>query len=373
VDVSALIQKLGLDDKAVTDLIEHGKKLMTLYRSVTDNPSSNDKVSPADCKRMVEDFAKLLREQGCASPDPKIKSRASRIMRDLYNYASPKILFQCGEKNIYQIYIMNADGSDKRPVVSSSASDGSPVISSKNKVVFFSNRTGNTEIYTVDLDGSNLKRLTKNQVDDFQPNWRPDGKKIAFVSDRDDKSEIWVMDTDGRNLKQLTENVVLEGDPAWSPDGKKIAFSSMRDDQQELYVMNADGANQTRLTISPGTFDYAPCWSPDGKRIAYTLHAIKGGANAIYIMDADGKPADSGKKPAMLAAGIKNAAGPAWSPDGKRIAFASRAGSVCAEIYAVDIDGQNLKRLTNDEQRDDHSPCWVPSPYEELAHLFANP
>ena len=371
-DAPAIVQKLGSDDSAVrekaqADLIDHGKALMSVYKSVSDNPRSNDKFSPADYRRMVENFAKLLREQGCNNSDQEIKSHSKQVVKTLYDYAMPRIVFQSkGDKGFYQIYIMSIDGTNKRPLTSSSADDCNPSVGDNNNlVVFDSGRDDNTEIYTVDLDGNNLKRLTKNDVEDYQPCWSPDGKKIAFVSgNRKEKGAIWVMNADGKNAKQLTENWAFDGDPAWSPDGKKIAFSSMRDEQQEVYVMDADGKNQTRLTVSPGAFDYSPCWSTDGKKIAYVLHAIKGGANAIYVMDTDGK------NQARITMGIKNAVGPAWSPDGKLIAFASRAAGPCAEIYVMDEDGKNVNRLTQDE-RDDHSPCWVPSPYQELACLFA--
>ena len=98
------------------------------------------------------------------------------------------------------------------------------------QIVFSSERDGNPEIYVMDTNGGNQRRLTNNPDDDWEPSWSPDGKRIAFSSDRDGASEIYVMDADGSNQLNLTNNNPgLDSSPSWSPDGKRIAFSSNRD------------------------------------------------------------------------------------------------------------------------------------------------
>src|SRR5436305_10206918 len=90
-----------------------------------------------------------------------------------------------------------------------------------------------------------FKRLT-NVIDSY-PMFSPDGKKIAFESNRSGNFEIYTMDIDGAHIKQLTNDTAFDGTPAWSPDGKQIVFASERDSDPEIYIMNVDGSNQKRL------------------------------------------------------------------------------------------------------------------------------
>ena len=84
-------------------------------------------------------------------------------------------------------------------------------------IVFQSDRDGNNEIYVMNADGENQRRLTNNRVSDEQPTWSPSGQEIAFVSKRDGNREIYVMDADGHNPRRLTVNEKSDASPAWSP------------------------------------------------------------------------------------------------------------------------------------------------------------
>ena len=112
-----------------------------------------------------------------------------------------------------------------------------------------------------------LKRITVT-VDGY-PVLSPDGKKILFESDRTGNSELYAMNVDGTHLKQLTFNTANDDSPVWSPDGTRIAFTSVRDDQEgDIYIMDADGKNTKRLTSTPGD-DSHPKFTSDGKRIIF--------------------------------------------------------------------------------------------------------
>ena len=159
-------------------------------------------------------------------------------------------------------------------------------VDAQAQITFVSHRDGNPEIYVMDADGGNQRRLTNNRHDDWSPSWSPDGKRIAFVSERDGHprkngfgiaSEIYVMDPspDGGNPQNLTNNPSDDYSPSWSPDGKRIAFWSYRKghfQSAEIYVMDADGGNQRRLTNNRHG-DFSPAWlnspfsvSPAGKK-----------------------------------------------------------------------------------------------------------
>jgi Ca2+-binding RTX toxin-like protein len=137
--------------------------------------------------------------------------------------------------------------------------DGDPAWSPDGtKIAFTSNRQDNdSEIYTMNPDGSGVTRLTNNRGTDSTPDWSPDGSKIVFQRN----IEIYTMNADGTNATRLTNNTAVEEAPAWSPDGTKIAFMTARDGNTEIYTMNADGTGQTNLTDNPAT-DYVPDWQP---------------------------------------------------------------------------------------------------------------
>ena len=130
------------------------------------------------------------------------------------------------------------------------------------QIAFSSNREGDYEIYVMDINGKNPRRLTNSRHGDYSPSWSPDGKRIVFSSKRDGgvTSEIYVMDADGSSPQRLTNNGHNDYSPSWSPDGERIAFVSVH----EIYVMDADGGNEKRLSQDDQK-GYSPSWSPDGK------------------------------------------------------------------------------------------------------------
>ena len=225
----------------------------------------------------------------------------------------------------------------------------------EGKIVFASWRDESFDIYVMNADGSNQTRLTNNPAGwNGCPCFSPDGTKIAFKSNRDGNAEFYVMNADGSDQTRLTNNLVADemtlifgSSPCFSPDGTMIAFDSERDGDYEIYVMNADGSDQTRLTNNP-TYDRYPCFSPDGTKIAFM--SSRDGDYEIYVMNADGS-----NQTRLTNNGGLN---PCFSPDGTKIAFVSdRDGN--AEIYVMNADGSNQTRLTNNSAGE-YSPSWGP-------------
>ena len=206
------------------------------------------------------------------------------------------------------------------------------------------------KIHLMDIDGKNVRQLTKGIAQDSDPSWSPDGKRIAFWSDRGNGG-IYVMDADGENVRLLTNQPARARLPAWSPDGKRIAFRARPLGMAgDVYVMDADGNNIRRLTNRPAECDFHPTWSPDGKKIAFAAGGRQRVLFDIYVMDVDGGNVHP------LTDNPASDSDPAWSPDGRQIAFKSaRAGG---GIYVMNANGRNVRRLTFFEE--DQHPAWSP-------------
>jgi Tol biopolymer transport system component len=186
--------------------------------------------------------------------------------------------------------VMNADGSDPANLTNRSGSDDAfPTWSADgSQIAFTTRRDGNNEIYVMNPEGNQIKRLTSSPHDDFAPAWSPDGKQIAFVSDRDNATgiySIYLMNADGSGVKRLTNDKGNDYTPAWSPDGSQIAFRSVQNGQSDIYVIQSDGSGMVNLTNHPAE-DWSPGWSPDGTQIAFQSN--RDGNWEIYTMQAGG-------------------------------------------------------------------------------------
>ncbi len=157
-----------------------------------------------------------------------------------------------------------------------------PSISPDGSRILFSLAKGAAQpIVSVNIQGKDRHDLTGAGINNW-PAFSPDGHQIAFGSNRDGDFEIYVMNTDGSNVRRLTKSPGLDMRPAWSPDGKQIAFTSNRDGNYEVYVMNADGSKVRRVTNHPERDDCAT-WHPDGKRLA--LVSERDGRFDLYLID----------------------------------------------------------------------------------------
>jgi Tol biopolymer transport system component len=292
----------------------------------------------------------------------------------------------------YEIFAMKNDRTGIEQLTFNTADDFYPAWSDDGGWIAWTNyEDDDGEIYMRSYSGGGgffiVRRLTNNTADDRKPVFAPDGSNtIAFDSFRDGNSEIYVMNTSDTNpadgnadtQTNLTNNAAGDDtEPAWSPllaDGTaKIAFRTDRDsNNHEIYVMDTDGTNQTHLTNNT-VADDEPDWSPDGSKIAFSSN--RNDSHDIYVMDAKdeinnvtGNPGPDGNGDNLKRL-TKKAAGdyePAWSPDGKKIAFKSNRGGGDSEIYVMKAKREGKKNrpknLTNNDDVSDFWPDWRPIP-----------
>ncbi len=234
--------------------------------------------------------------------------------------------------------------------------DLSPLLS-PYRLAFASIRDGNSEIYLINGDGTNVTRLTNNPADDFYASWSPDGSQLAFTSNRDGDCEIYIMNEDGNGVRQLTYNEAYDCCPDWSPSGDKIAFNSnFPDGDQDIYVIGVDGSSLLNLTNFPGD-DRSPKWSPDGTKIAFD--ARRDGQPEIYFMNSDGS------NQVRLTSHFTAQRNPYWSPNGSVLVYDSNQVYEQTDeegdhdIYLMFIDGTSQREITNDPG-EDKFPHWSP-------------
>lgn len=189
--------------------------------------------------------------------------------------------------------------------------------------------------------------------------WTPETADLLFTSLRDGNSEIYLLPAGKSEWINLTKHPSNDQWPVWSPDGRRVAFQSTRSGNTDIWTMNADGSDVRRLTEHPET-DSLPSWSPDGRTILFTSWRMEGFEEnrgpRIYAMDVDGE-----NERRLVQDALNASAGATWSPDGKRIVYERREDKG-ADICIADADGQNERRLTNDAEKGIHNGASTISP-----------
>ncbi len=217
---------------------------------------------------------------------------------------------------------------------------------SPSRIVFESDRNGNSDIYVLNPDGTDVTRLTTSDSVDTRPSLSPDGSRITWQSG----NQIWLMNRNGSNKQALT-SLGTNAAPAFSPDGTKIAFESNRTEDFDIWVMNADGTAQTNLTNTPFVDDVSAAWSPDGTKLAFDSDRTEN--RDVFTMNADGS-GQTNRTPASFALD----ADPDWSPDGGKLLFASdRTGPT--SVWSMNVNGTGAVDVTGSGNYD-ADPAWSP-------------
>jgi len=275
-----------------------------------------------------------------------------------HTFADEVILFLTGKRGIAQssiaftsdrsgakeIWMMDYDGQNQRRITGHRSTSMSPSFNpAGDTLAYTSFFNGPPGIYLADLESGRKRPLVTSGSLNTSPSFSPDGRRVAFARSLDGNVEIFVADTaGGGNLRRLTHSNAIDTNPAWSPKGGEIAFTSSRGGNPHIYLMDAEGANQRRLTFD-GTYNDGVAWSPEGDLIVYTSR--RDGRFQVTVTNVVTLASR------VITSGPGEKESPAFSPDGRKIVFTSnRAGK--KQLWVMDLNGGNPRQLTTEGSND---------------------
>jgi len=248
---------------------------------------------------------------------------------------------------------------DQKPVLAyrlTHVDTGEPFPSPDGKrIVFESKVAGYYQLFTMNADGSEIVQITHDAWNHDTPSWSPDGKKFAFVSDQNKHSAIYIMNVDGSGLERLSPESAESIDPTWSPDSRQVIYCADDDlhppKKNDASIYSVDLQSKATKTLITGGVNTYPLWSPDGKRIAF--RRMIGDMNSeVFVANGDGSD------PRNVSNHMAFDGWPAWSPDGKQIAFSSNRRANY-QIHIMNADGSGVRLVSNTEGRATE-PRWSP-------------
>ncbi|HSJ52963.1 MAG TPA: hypothetical protein VLC52_04380 [Anaerolineae bacterium] len=219
------------------------------------------------------------------------------------------------------------------------------------KILFTSNRASWDDVFVMNEDGSETKRLTSlGQC--YDAHFTPDGKTIVFSHLTGELFDVWKMNADGSgqvNLTNTTDNI--EDYPVIAPDGSRIAYLFGWPGGFEIYTMNLDGSD--RKPVTSQNIDLMPAWSPDSKKLAFI--SLRSGGFNVWMVNRDG----SGLTQVTKFGPERIVQSPVFSPDGKQIAFTTIAAGTAWEIWAVNLDGSNPHKVLGTVGSDPNNSTYI--------------
>lgn len=246
------------------------------------------------------------------------------------------------DRGISNIYISDYDGANQTRVTATRALDITPAWSpDRTMIAYTSFRSNFPDILVQYINELRVPFKPANgsaERQNYLPAWSPDGVKLAFMSNRDGNPEIYVVNRDGTGLRRLTNHPENDVTPTWSPTGNQVAFTSNRTGAPQIWIMNADGSEPQRITGE--SWCDRPTWSPAPfNEIAYASRT--GAGFDIKIFDFATRSARA------VTDGIGSNESPAFSPNGRHIAFTSTRNGK-SQLFTIDRDGNNLRQITRE-------------------------
>jgi TolB protein len=257
-----------------------------------------------------------------------------------------QIAFASDREGHREIWLMDYDGSNQRRITTHNSITILPSWAPDDeRLVYTSWQRGGSDMYIVNRRGGGRVRLTTNLALNTSATFSPVGNDIAFVGSVNGNPDIYLIKDDGTNLRRLTTSSSIESTPEWSPNGRQISFTSGRSGSPQIYVMDAEGTNVRRISFE-GDWNDDAVWSPDGESLAYTSKV--NGRFQIRLMNLVNSQS-------RIIAGEGSNEQPSFSPDGKYLVFQSnRTGRW--QLYRVGIEAGDVVQLT--WQGENKEPDW---------------
>ena len=308
---------------------------------------------PTQCKRLM----RRRYQQSGANLDATARRLADDVVEaflGIRGVSSTEIAFVSDRNKSKEIFVMNSDGSGARAATANRSINNFPNWSPDGDAILYTSyRYLRRPFLFLSSRGQGRPGRLLARLGDARSQYRgvfaPNQDRLALVMSDGEVSHIYTVGLDGRNLRRLTGGRAIDVSPSFSPDGKRMAFVSDRTDAPQVYIMDVDGGNVRRLTYD-GSYNTNPSWSPDGLWIAYETRV--NGQFDIWLIDPEGVTN------VPLETNPRSDEGPSWAPNSRMLVFSStRRGN--ADLYVIDRDGSNLRRITA-AAGNNTSPAWGP-------------